>query len=546
MIDISGFKGETPKISYKLLPNNAAEVAQNCDLETGRLAAINGVTIIQDVLANTQTIYRMTSGNFLQWTDEVNVVKALVADSGNRILYTGDGYPKETNAALALGSSPYPTATRRLGIPAPTNTLTVDSGTGTPGSEVARSCSYVYTIIGTWADGSVVESGPSKPTAVTDQTEGLTYAVSGFVDASTITYPGVYTTGYRIYRLNSGDYGAEYQFVADILKSDSSYSDIVEDADLGEVIPSTYWTNPESDLSGLIATSHGLVFGFVDNTIYPSEVFIPYSFPATYSLVTESDIIGMGYTGSMVVVLTETVPYLFNGQDPATMSIQRLGYQQPCVSARSIVSLPGGVVYASPDGLYMIGESGVGSLLTKNVFTKTQWTAKTPANLFGFYYNESYYGFFSGTPGGFRFDLETGSYEGLVLSHNVYGGEYCPEDDLLYLIKYKAASSIREIVSFGTGSTSSYTWKSKGFSFPHLKAVSAAMVEGDFSGSGSVVFNLYVDGALSYTKVLTSAGLFRITPELGSLFQIELTGTATIDRIIIGPSVTDIMEVLNG
>ncbi|RLB94834.1 MAG: hypothetical protein DRH26_00095 [Deltaproteobacteria bacterium] len=541
MIDISQFAGEIPKLSYKLLPVNAAEVATNCDIETGRLQASKGVSSVTDVATGTQTIYRMNSGKFLQWTDKVNVVKSLVADSGYRILFSGDSYPKDTNADLALGSSSYPAATRRLGIPAPDTALTIGiNGTPEDDAEVLRACSYVYTIVGKWEDGSEVESAPSPPTAVIDQYDGVTFELSGFVNSE---LAGVYTTHYRMYRLNSGNYGAEYQFVDDFSTGTTTYPDNVDDADLGEVIPSTEWTSPDASLEGIIATSHGLVFGFVGNTIYPSEVFIPYAYPTVYSLVTESDIVGLGYTGSMVVVLTDTVPYVLIGQDPSTMSIQRLGYQQPCVAERSIVNLPGGVVYASADGLFSIGESGAGSLITKDIFTKTQWNDLSPENLLGFYYNDAYYGFFTGTVNGFRFDLTTGIYDSLSLSQPVYGGEYCPEDDLLYLIQTK--SSVREIVSWGQGSYQDYTWKSKGFSSPGLLAYTAGFIQGDFD-PGDIVFNLYVNGVLSFTTTIDSDDIFRISPKLGHTFQIEVIGKATIDRIVIGPSVTDIIEVING
>jgi len=538
MIDIFQFKGETPKLSYKLLADNEAASAVNCELETGRLAAGKGVSSIQDVIAGTQTTYRMTSGNFLQWTDQVNIIKALVADSGNRILFTGDGYPKETNASMALTSSPYPTATVRLGIPAPVAALTITlGGTEETDATVLRSCSYVYTLVGQWADGSEEESAPSPPTAVLDQMDGVTFTLSNFVDA---TATGAYTTHYRMYRLNSGDYGAEYQFMADITKATTEYLDEIADASLGEVIPTSDWTSPEETLSGMIATSHGLVYGFVGNTIYPSEVFITYAYPSIYSLVVESDIVGLGFTGSMVVVLTETVPYMISGQDPGTTSIQRLGYQQPCVSARSIVSLPGGVAYASSDGLFTIDDSGAGTIITKDLFTKAQWKALTPENIFGFYYNDSYYGFFSGTVNGFRYNFTTSIYDSLTLPQSVYGGEYCPEDDLLYLIQTK--NTVREIVSFGTGSAQDYTWKSKGFSFSRLMAYSAGMVQGDFT-AGDISFKLYVDGVLAFTGTITNDSIFRIPPKLGILFQIEISGQTTIDRILLGTSVNDIIEI---
>ena len=540
MIDISQFQGEIPRISDKLLPDTNATSAINCDLDSGNLKPMGGVSSILDIGATATTIFKMSS-SFLQWAANVNVVKALVANSGNRILFTGDGYPKETNETLALDSSPYPTTTRRLGIPAPTNALTI-TPIGTAGDDIEKSVSYAYTIVGKWADGSEVESGPSPATAVFDWYEDITPRLTGFTDA---TATGVYTTHFRIYRVNTGNTGSEFQYVDEMEVATTTYDDTVTDDDLQEVIATTYWTSPDATLSGLTATSHGLVFGFVGNTIYPSEVFITYAFPSIYSLVVESDIVGFGYTGSLVVVLTETVPYLLTGQDPEALSLQRLGYQQSCVSARSIVNIPGGVIYASPDGLFMIDESGVGDLITKDLFTKTQWNALTPANLFGFYYDDSYIGFFSGTTVGFRLKLTSDEespleYKTLSLTQNVYGGEYSSAADLLYLIQTKGA--VREIVSWESGAVVNYTWTSKEFSFSSRDTFTAGMIIGDFT-AGNVTLTFYADGAQVDSKEITSNDLFRISGMTGETFQVKAVGKTTIDRLIIGRSVMEVISV---
>ena len=61
MIDISVFKGEIPRLSDKLLPVNYASSAINCNMETGALEPIKGVTSIQDVNASAISIYKMNA-----------------------------------------------------------------------------------------------------------------------------------------------------------------------------------------------------------------------------------------------------------------------------------------------------------------------------------------------------------------------------------------------------------------------------------------------------------------------------------------------------
>lgn len=531
MIDLSTFSGEIPRLSAKLLPKANAATAENCDLDSGNLKPMTGITSgIESLSPTINTIYKYGE-NFLTFTSAaVNIVRSFVSSSG-RLVYTGDGYPKEYDGSTHI----------RLGIEPPTAALTIHmSGIAPDENATATSISYVYTRVSKRADGSDVESAPSPPTAVVTLQTGMTIAVSGF---SVADIPdGTVVSHYRLYRLNAGVVtGAEYQFVMELTVAAAvgEITDDVEDADLGEVLPTTYWTDPPDALSGLIATSHGMVYGFVGNRIYPSETFIPYAFPEIYSLTTESDIVALGYTGSMVVVLTETVPYLLYGQSPESLELKRLGHAQPCVSARSVVNIPGGVVYAAPDGLFLINESGQGSLITRKLFTRSQWDAMGPASAIGFHYDESYLCFFNDTKTGFQIHLESGRYQVYAMADEIYGGIYSPEDDVLYLIEKHL--SVREIASWRTGADISFSWKSKIFLFPYYMAMTAGMIQGVFDGE-TVYLTLYVDGVALDTITVSTDAVFRIPPVLGTEFQILIEGSAVVDRVLIGRSFGEVVN----
>lgn len=535
MIDISVFTGEIPKLSDKLLPDGGAAKAENCYLEEGNLQAGKGIEADPqtDIDNETISIFRLKDGTFLHWSTDVDVVRSFVPGSDDRVIFTGDGYPKETSQAL------WP-QTRRLGISAPANALTIAlDGTPDPGDDGETQkveLSYVYTRIGVWEDGSTVESAPSPPTGVAEVRQGVTPTLTGFEPPSE---PGVFFTGYRLYRLNAGNLGSAYQYVDDVIGD--SYTDQKGDADLREVLETLGWTSPQDDLTGLTATSHGLVFGFQGNQIFPSQVFAPYAFPAEYTLSTESDVVGLGYTGSLVAVMTKTTPYMLIGQQPETLALRRLGYQQPCIAKRSIVNVPGGVLYASPDGLFFIGESGSGYLFTKDIWTKEQWEEMNPETLMGFYYDGGYYGFFSDTAKGFSIDLEKKDVKHHKLPDKVYGGHYSPFDDTLYLIFGNGVE--RYIGAWGKGGElQTYIWHSKVFSWPDIHVFTAGKMQGDFS-IGQTKFTLHVDGVSAITeKTITSEKIFRIPPKMGTTFQIRLTGKATIDRILVAGSVADIAD----
>ena len=185
-ISLDVFEGTIPRTHPKLLGPNQSQTAENCDLSRGNIRPIldieyeadtGGLKVIDsdgdqvvdsgadDVITDqTNSIYQLGT-NWLGWEGLVSVVKSFIADTDNRIYYTGDGLPKQTNETLATSGdqNTWPTASYRLGIPAPASALTY-SIAGAGGSQVARSTGYVYTYVTGWEE----ESAPSTPTAVFD------------------------------------------------------------------------------------------------------------------------------------------------------------------------------------------------------------------------------------------------------------------------------------------------------------------------------------------------------------------------------------------
>ena len=599
LFDIGSFMGEVPRVSKKLLPNQYARSAVNCDLRGGNLTPEKGCSLVQSLSGDTVTVFKQGSA-WRQWPSVVDVVRSFVNDNNNRIIITGDSYPKETDSSL------YP-STRRLGIPEPTVALVITLGgtavtEGTTVSDfeefdptasynigdqranhgavysclvvivdgqvettegewedsnspststnweinedipeeivpdIERTISYVYTIVGVWDDGSVTESAPSLPTAVIDVYEGQTVTLTGF---ATSAATGVYATRFRIYRLTSGTYGAEYQYVDEIALTNTSYTDSVSDEELGEILATEGWTAPDENLTGIISTSSGINVGFVKNKIYPSETFVGYAYPSTYSLTTESDIVGLGFIGSSVVVLTKTKPYILIGQNPESLSIEKIPYDQACVSKRSIVSFPGGVAYACPDGLAVMDASGLLVILTEKLFTKKQWAALGPQNIIGFWHDNAYYAFFNGESTYIRIDLAASEVSRGGLPGGVYGGYYVASDDILYLII--GTASTKNLYSFRTGELTSMTWISGTRTLENRVPI-AGRVLGDFT-EGSSVITMTADGEELFSKTITSNDMFRFTPQRIEEAFLTVTGTGTIDRILIGETGQEVLDV---
>jgi hypothetical protein len=307
VIVIKNFKGMIPAVSSKLLPDNCAQTAKNCDLRTGKLKALKNLETTKTWAAlgiNLRSLYKEESADkWLYWTEnDINVVKAQLADGNNRLFYTGDGYPKQTDNTL-MPATGIPNATddyRRLGVTPPSITLTTNGPYGTGDGETKYSVSYYYTYVVKWADGTEEESKPVAATAVVDVEGGEYLAVSGFVKP-TLVASGNDVTHFRVYRLESGNAGAEYQLakmrpgatgatavydlpVANVPLNTTKVYDCNAtpddlNSDLGEVCTTEGWAAPPDDLAQIGQYQNGILGGFSGKEFCVSEPFVHYAWP---------------------------------------------------------------------------------------------------------------------------------------------------------------------------------------------------------------------------------------------------------------------------
>lgn len=581
-IVIPGFSGEVPRAEPRLLEAHQAARAVNGDLRRGSLRPLRGVRRVGGVSASARTIFRHDADGWLAWDRDVSVVKSAVIDViGERplghLLITGDrDYPTQRFAGGA---------TYRLGIPrpgtAPAVSVKVGAGTGTVAvhgfaasgggdmpsaageglspleaesglslaplalselegvpkeeEEVSRSTSYCYTYVQSMEGGVYKpESAPSPPSAFVDVRPGDGVEVSGF---SVPALPGLAVSHIRLYRTVGGTESGEFRFVAEIPVSRTSYLDTAHDKDLSpEVLQTTLWDPIPDNAQGLVKTDNGIYAAFRGNELLVSELFIPYAFPESYRLTVEDRIVALGHVDSTIVILTTGRPYLAQGAAPESLQLLHLPIEQPCLSARSVGHLPGGVVYACPDGL-MLFTSAEQSLLTADVFTRDQWQALGPENLLGSVLDGRYIGFFSGTNRGFVLDLARRDIVRVELPGGaVHALYHHVNDDCVYL----AAGA--DIAAFEGGEPLPYTWRSKPFFTSALTGLSALRIEGGQDGRAPVTVRVFGPGETPrQTLRMCDTRTVRLRTARGEkLWAVELSGTAPVYEARLGASVEDL------
>lgn len=384
---------------------------------------------------------------------------------------------------------------------------------------------YVYTYV-----SPLGEEGPPSPAAL--------IKVNDLQDV-TLTFESETLTGYnlgagsrrRVYRTAQGTTDTVYMYVGDAPIEALTMQDNLLDVSLGEIIPSTLWFPPPEDLAGLTIMPNGFVVGFSGNALCPSEQFLPHAFDPFKQLSFPTDITGIAVTGDSIIVMTRDAPYLVTGQTPAELSAVRIDHPQTCSNRASIVNMGGYVMMACPDGLLSVTANDM-AVATQEFFTRDQWQAYSPSTMKGFFYEGIYIGF-SDTKA-FMFDMRTSE---SVLTElegfSFVAGFRDHETDILYLL-----DSSGNIKSWETGSSLSFTWKSKPLRVPVPVCPSALRLY----ASGSVTFNMWVDGINVVSNMaISNSGVARLPSGYKAKeFQIQLSGSAIIDSIAIANTIEEL------
>lgn len=536
IISVKAFSGLKPIVKPRLLGDTEAQVAQNARLVSGSLEPLRGTTTLKATsLFNPKTIFRYgssaTETNYwLEFANDTDVMRSPIPNDQYDRLYWTDGInpPRYAPNSLILTSTPYPGAHYQLGLPAPT-APTISSFTVAAADKIPESRTYVVTFVSAYGE----EGPPSDASLVT----ALDPAAS-----VTVGLPGAPTGSYnitlkRIYRSSTVGSTAQFQYVSEVPVAQSSFVDTIDQAALGEVLPSEGWVAPPSNLKGLRMMANGAAVGFAGRTVYLSEPNMPHAWPHKYTI--DYDIVGIAVYGQTVAVMTTAFPFLLQGADPAAMTPTKLEVPQACVSKRGIIETGDGVLYPSPDGYVSLG-AGI-DVLTKNMFSREQWQAYVPSSMDAYLYNGRIHLLYNtGTTRGILVIDGTG--QGAVLTTCTYNsstamtaGYYDATTDTLYLAQNGS------IMRFDRGSLTMATWRSKLFRLPHQQNFAVAQV---LAASYPVILRIYADGALKSETTVASAEHFTLPGGFRARdWEFEIDAPTEVSEVNIASSVAELKAV---
>jgi hypothetical protein len=425
--------------------------------------------------------------------------------------------------------------------------------------------------------------GPTANTLVINLNTAQTYTSGGsWTKAAPHNTSGMTK---RIYRTTG--VGGDFLFIDEIPVANTTYTDAVVAADLGEILPTADSLLPPKNLIALTSLPNGCLVGISGNEICFSDPYLPYSWPLRNRYTISGVGIALVSAGNSVIVLTDTFPILFTGSDPEAMSPSVMQTYAPCATKRGVVDVGGGCMYPSYDGLWLAAPGRVEKLTTK-LYREEEWRLLYPETFVAGFADGQYYARYRDDGSSYIWVFDTAENDSVIrveqdashlLRNDTDGELYVALDDKVY----RWDSNINQ----------RYTsdWVSSEIQLPMPMNFSVAQVHGAFNAilppdtsvidaneliisnvdlvggelngnsiltldvNGSnlrqftpvveskVQFTLYKDGDPTYTVGLNSSEPFRLPADCAcEVYQIGLNTSIPIYNVTIADSVAELAQ----
>lgn len=391
----------------------------------------------------------------------------------------------------------------------------------------------------TWVTSLDEESAPSPVSSGLLWSADLPVEVSGFSAAPA----GRLIDRIRIYRSQTSALGTtDLYFLEEITVATTSWVYVPADTPLGNIIPSMDYNSPPGNLKGVVTMPNGIMAAFRGRKLAFCEPYIPHAWPAKYELSADYPIVGLAAFGSIIAVMTTGTPYIVQGTQPDSMSMEKVETTLPCVSADGIVDMGFAAAYPSPEGLVLIQQGGA-QVVTRGLFTRQQWAALNPASFKAGSYAGRYV--FSYLDGATRkcgvIDL-TGEQPFFIRMTVAADAMFTdPRTGSLYVL-----TSTTEVSKWDAGAAPlAMRWRSKEFRLPFPINYGAMRVEPErraLTGGETVSIKVYADGVLIHTE--TAYGTATRLPDgvLSDSWEVQIEGTLPVSMLTIAETMTRLAQ----
>lgn len=534
-IDIDRFTGMRTAPEPDLLEPNEAQKAVNTLIETGAVESYPGDSALQALTkVGVQTLWRypgpLETQHWLEFTGPAHVVRSpILQDVWDRIYWTDSTGMRYGPAANILSGASLPGSSYKVGIPIPSNVITLSGfSAGTPPDVETRV--YFESFLSAYD-----EEGPLGPPSLaytmadtaTPTVNNLTPAPTGDVN---INRRRVYRSSY------TGAAGAAPQLVGTYPISTTSFVDSVAQADLGKTPDSDGYEAPPDGVQNLCMTDAGIAVVSKGRDVYFSENWLPHAFDPENTQTLQYDVVALAAFEQAVIAMTKGRLYAGAGTTPGGIQLSSIRDSQACVSQRGVVVTASGAMYPSPRGLIAIGTNFQPVEVTKAYITPRQWEALNPSSFIATVQDGAYVAFFQrldSSRGVIRID-PTGKTAPYVQMLQVAGQDVTAAfyDDATQQPYIASGGQIRRFAKGGAART--WVWRSKDFDAGRPIIMGAGLIDGE---PGSLTLRVYADGALFQTKTVQTGQPFGLQAGYRrTTWSFEVEGSIKMTRMRFAPS----------
>jgi hypothetical protein len=491
-VSIANPRGVAPGLDARLLADNQAQQAVNVRL-TGAWESWPAPVKVASFKrsAPIRSIYlggANESTDWWEWQTPVRIVRSPRYGEGS-IIYTGDGPPKITDAALAAGVGPLPNASYALGVPAPSTAPSVNVSGTSVSSEADIDVFVVYTFV----DSKGKESRPSPPSTMAIAKKSQTINVTGM---QTPTGNNSYV-GKRIYA-TAGASSTGYFLRGEVPAGTGSFSFAAVRPDTGggaaDALITQSFFEPPADLHSLVYMPGGFLAGISGDEVVFSDPDFLYAFDPDKRIKIYEKPVSLGVFANTLVVGTEGHPMFYQGLEPASLMEVKGATPFACVSARSMVDCgDSGVAWASNEGFIVQDQAGLRNLTPQ--FRLEDWQALNPASMHAVFWSGNVIAFYEVGAVKRAIVIPVSGQDGPTFWSVWASAAYVDRrTNALYLALNDG------IYRWNSGSPLSWTWESKVFAAP--KGVSWAAMQ--VRSTGPITVTAKADGRVQWTRVMNN------------------------------------------
>lgn len=557
-ITLGSFSGMAPRVSNRLLKDNAASQALNTRLDSGMLRGMREpehVYTVQD-MESPRRIFRVKETDstdavwFASGAPNSNLIQSpLVNETLGRWYFFEEGRDPKVILfeEVQNGEKPY-----RLRVQPPLSAPMLEQHTQVDEEDpLIESRVYVISYVTEWGE----ETTPS-PSATIEVPVKAEVRLRNFYSSVYKPLEGRDFEFVRIYRTIFGQSSSQLFFVADV---EWGTEDFVDDVEPAKIAFNTTFPAPNdpppSGIYGARVHPSGSLVAFKGRDVYFSRPYLPHAWPESWVLSVEDQIVAIEVVDSNVLVLTKGRPVILYGQDVSSMGKRSFPMALPCSNYRAVVAMPEGIYYPSREGLVIFGRNGP-QLLTTGLIAQDQWEREFYSEDIVAIRHENMY--VATKPNGSGFVL-TGSGQSMSLVHLVgLGGLVDFHADKWTGKSYLLKNG--EVYRWDPprGNEVTYKWRSKEFYSPepvNFSAVQASFElkpevyeQGAFDPpddyewgvdyKSQLLFRAWADGQLVGTIKLNQESIHRLQAGYkGSVWQFEIEGQCPVHSVTVSDSV---------